>query len=76
MSTKYIVNNIFSVFLSLVDSRLANCIDLKNSFLLSVVQAMKKCSQEATSKSWETCSSRIKTLVSCSRYLSNRPHFP
>ena len=29
MSTKYIVKNIFAVFLSLLDSQLSNSIDLK-----------------------------------------------
>ena len=45
MSTKFIVKNIV-VFLSLLDSQLSNFIDLKSTFLLSVVQTMKKCAAE------------------------------
>ena len=53
MSTKYIVKNIFVVFLSLLDSQLSNSIDLKieSTFLLSVVQTMKKFLQTARDSS-------------------------
>ena len=47
MSTKYIVKNIFVLFFSLLNSQLFKPIDLKSNFLLSVVQAMKKCAADS-----------------------------
>ena len=65
MSTKYIVENIFVVFLSLLNSQLSNSIDLKKcNFLMLVIHKMKKYAADSERlKSCKTTRLRLNAML-------------
>ena len=61
MSTKYIVRNIFVIFLSLMDSEVSNSIDLKKFFsLVSGTNGAKVCCRQREARVMQNNRSKVK----------------